>query len=353
MVAEDAIYYVDFEGSGYAVLRKTAGEPPAVVASLPDPRSIAVDRQGGVYYPDCVSGTPESISITRIAPDGTAAVLGSAEVPSGGSCFAHFLDIVRAPDGTISVGSDYALFQMLAGGALELVGEFDTFAEDLAVGPDGALYRSVHADDGMAIERLLPTGRLVRVAGSGFEGGGGDGGPAIEADLGFIYDLAVGADGALLLVDFGEDLVRLRRVGPDGIIRTIAGGGPESGLPYADGTPATAVDYIQHVDVGPDGWIYTFGHHSYRFPPGSDASSTIRIAADDGGEIYEFSPTGRHLRTLHALTGAARYTFTYDAGGRLTAITDGDGLVTEIQRNGTGAPTAIVAPFGQTTIAHE
>src|SRR5262249_31179770 len=58
---------------------------------------------------------------------------------------------------------------------------------------------------------------------------------------------------------------------------------------------------------------------------------------------------GRHLRTLHALTGAIRSAFTYDTAGRLTAVTDGDGNVTTIARDGSGNPTAIVSPFGQRT----
>ena len=60
-------------------------------------------------------------------------------------------------------------------------------------------------------------------------------------------------------------------------------------------------------------------------------------------------PGGRHLRTLDALTGTLRYQFAYDAAGRLTSITDGDGNVTTIERDGEGRPTAIVGPYGQVT----
>ena len=50
---------------------------------------------------------------------------------------------------------------------------------------------------------------------------------------------------------------------------------------------------------------------------------------------------------MHSLTGAVLYRFTYDSGGRLAAVTDGDGNTTTIERDETGQPTAIVAPFGQ------
>ena len=82
--------------------------------------------------------------------------------------------------------------------------------------------------------------------------------------------------------------------------------------------------------------------------PGSSVGD-IFIAAEDGSELYVFTGTGRHLRTLDALTGAVRFQFTYDSAGRLATITDGDGNVTTIERDGSGNPSAIVAPFGQRT----
>ena len=43
------------------------------------------------------------------------------------------------------------------------------------------------------------------------------------------------------------------------------------------------------------------------------------------------------------------YEFSYDSAGRLTGFTDRDGRLTTIARNGSGDPTAIIAPGGQTT----
>lgn len=114
------------------------------------------------------------------------------------------------------------------------------------------------------------------------------------------------------------------------------------------GTPATSVPDFEQVEFGDDGWVYLFGRLSYRLRLGL-VDGVMRMAADDGSEIYEFTASGRHTRTLDALTGATRYTFSYDPSGRLTAIVDGDGLVTELERDATGAPARIVAPFGQTT----
>jgi YD repeat-containing protein len=75
----------------------------------------------------------------------------------------------------------------------------------------------------------------------------------------------------------------------------------------------------------------------------------IFLPAADGSEVYVFNPSGRHLRTVDALTGATRYTFSYDSG-RLSTITDGDNNVTTIERDAEGNPTAIVGPYGQRTV---
>ncbi len=73
------------------------------------------------------------------------------------------------------------------------------------------------------------------------------------------------------------------------------------------------------------------------------------VPSDDGKQVYVFDVYGRHLRTHHALTGAALYRFAYDANGFLSTITDGRGNVTRIERQSDGTPLSIVSPEGQLT----
>ena len=70
-----------------------------------------------------------------------------------------------------------------------------------------------------------------------------------------ILGLALGSDGSLYIADTFN--ARVRRVGPDGIITTVAGSGIR--VFHGDGGPAIAAGFEQllGVAVGPDGSLYT------------------------------------------------------------------------------------------------
>ncbi|MEA2409908.1 MAG: hypothetical protein QOC77_469 [Thermoleophilaceae bacterium] len=92
------------------------------------------------------------------------------------------------------------------------------------------------------IRRVAPDGTMSTVVSAPPVGGGaapagfgGDGGPATAAKLSFPAGIVVQPDGGYLIAD--NDNNRIRRVGPDGTISTVAGGG---GAGLGDGGPATA-----------------------------------------------------------------------------------------------------------------
>ncbi len=106
--------------------------------------------------------------------------------------------------------------------------------EAVALAPDGSL---VFADStNSTVLAVGPDGVLRRLAGSGRRGYGGDGGPATAADLNQPFDVSLGPDGTLYIADFANH--RIRAVGPEGRIRTFAGTG-EPGYD-GDGGPAAA-----------------------------------------------------------------------------------------------------------------
>jgi len=75
--------------------------------------------------------------------------------------------------------------------------------------------------------------------------------------------------------------------------------------------------------------------------------SDIMIADSSGKQLFLFDAYGYHLETQDALTGATIYRFAYDANHKLVSVTDHDGKVTRIERNGN--QQTIIGPYGHKT----
>jgi hypothetical protein len=124
----------------------------------------------------------------------------------------------------------------------------------LAVGADGALYVVDTGRD--QVLRRLPTGRFVVLAGNGHRGFSGDGGPATNAELSLTNysGLATGPNGTLYIADSGND--RVREVLSNGSIDTVAGNG-NSGM-VLSATPAlqASLGEVSGLAIGLDGDLY-------------------------------------------------------------------------------------------------
>jgi sugar lactone lactonase YvrE len=79
-------------------------------------------------------------------------------------------------------------------------------------------------------------GSISLVAGGGGPGHGGDGGPAVTAQLTFPEDCETDLGGIVYVAEDG----RIRKIAADGVITTFAGGGPPGAL--GEGGPATGSD---------------------------------------------------------------------------------------------------------------
>ncbi len=200
---------------------------------------------------------------------------------------------------------------------------------------------------------MTPDGIARTIAGTGVSGYSGDGFSATQARLSSPMAIAVGADDTVYVVDQANRRVRWFR--PGGPISTLAGTGVEN--TFGDAGPARAAG-LQNLDngiaVGPDGAVYVaqaFGNvRIRRITPLLDRFVAGELVPSaDGSEVYEFTPDGRHLRTVDALTGTLRYAFGYDAANRLILITDGDTNITRVEWNVQGQPVSIVGPYGQGT----
>jgi RHS repeat-associated protein len=225
-----------------------------------------------------------------------------------------------------------------------------TYPDGVAVGPDGALY--IDDTNAHRVRKVGTDGTITTVAGNGSEGFSGDGGPAKDASLNYPQGVSVTPDGTLYIADTRNH--RVRAVRPDGTITTVAGNGV-SGF-SGDGGPAndSRLIYPGGVTVGPDETVYIADSYNHRVraiasPMPGVRASDITVPSEDGTELYQFDHKGKHLRTLDIATGAVLYRFSYDEKGRLTAVEDVDGLTTQIERDTSANATAIVAPNGERT----
>ena len=156
-------------------------------------------------------------------------------------------------------------------------------AEGLAAAPDGSLYIADAA--GHRVRRVGPDGTIETVAGTGQMGFSGDGGPATEAALNTPYDVALDAAGNLYIADLGNS--RVRRVTPDGEITTIAGGGAQPAGGLNDGATATMLQLTapRNLAVDSEGNIYISdfsGHRVFRRSP----AGALWIVAGTGEPGY-------------------------------------------------------------------
>ncbi|HVF63172.1 MAG TPA: RHS repeat-associated core domain-containing protein [Casimicrobiaceae bacterium] len=356
-------------GNGVAGFSGDGG--PAVNASLRSPAGVALAPDGSLYIADNnrirrvgldgIINTVAGNGVLGFSGDGGPAPQASLRNPSGvavgpdGSLYFSDEDNNRIRrvglDGIISTVAGNGVTGFSGDGGLATQASLGGDPDGIAVGPDGSLY--ITDDNNKRIRRVGPDGIITTVAGNGVSGFSGDGGLATLASIGDPDGVTVGPDGSVYIAD--DDNNRIRRVAPGGIITTLAGNG-SSGF-AGDGGPAAraSIRNPEGLAVGPDGSLYLADNNRIRrvAPPLPGFAATDVVAAsEDGSQLYVFDGTGRHLRTLDALTNAVLFEFGYDARGRLSQVIQKTGAtdnVTTIEHDAGGNPTAIVAPFGQRT----
>lgn len=212
--------------------------------------------QAGLESPGAVEATPDKgfllgdgNRVRRITPDGRiATVAGNGSNTfsgDGGPAVQAGLeargDIAALPDGgflvidgdrvrrvdsagiiTTVAGTGRSGFSGDGGPAsrarLAIGSNATNYAGGLAALPDGGF---LVADDGNhRVREVDPGGLIHTVAGDGRQGKSGDGGPATRARLTAPLGLLAGADGSWLVGDVNGTI---RRVAPDGTIRTVVG----------------------------------------------------------------------------------------------------------------------------------
>ena len=271
---------------------------PATQAQLAFPTNVAVDGAGNLYIADA-----SNHRIRRVDPSGSiTTIAGTGERGFAG-------------DGGPATQAQLA------------------FPTDVAVDGAGNLYI---ADAGNhRIRRVDPSGSITTIAGTGERGFAGDGGPATQARLYHPSGVAVDRAGNLYIADSGNH--RIRRVSQSGTITTIAGTG-ERGF-GGDGGPAVEAQlyYPRGVAVGQMGDLYIadISNHRIRRVGRSGTITTFagtraRGFSGDGGPATQarlYHPSGVAVGQLGDL-------YIADISNHRIRKVDSTGVITTIAGTG-------------------
>jgi RHS repeat-associated protein len=189
------------------------------------------------------------------------------------------------------------------------------------------------------IRKIDTNGIITTVAGKGNQRGySGDGGPATSALMNTPLGVAVDAQGNLYIADTANS--RIRKVNPNGIITTIAGGGnPSDG--FGDGGSATAarLDRPQDVTVDSAGNIYISDCYRHRIRK-VDTNGIITTVAGNGTRGYSGDSGPATQAKLNYpdgvavdATGNLYFTDGYIDSPRIRKV-DTTGIITTVAGNG-------------------
>jgi len=158
-------------------------------------------------------------------------------------------------------------------------------AEGVIADGAGNVYVSDAADH--RVRRIGRDGIITTVAGTGFPGFRGDSGPAADSQLNSPYGLALDRGGSLYIADLGN--ARVRKITPDGRILTVAGGGTLPLNRKSEGSQATDIALKAPRNLAFDSagalYISDFGANMVvRVAP--DGNTTIAVG--NGGSLLTY-----------------------------------------------------------------
>jgi sugar lactone lactonase YvrE len=322
-----------FAGDG---LNRFAGDGGlAVGASLSSPQGLAFDSEGNLFIADPGNSRVRKVTpaglITTVAGggnggDGSLATQAGLSVPAGivldksGNLY-----IVDYGNGQVRmVSASTGIISTIAGtGATGFSGDGGPATQASFTNPDGIAIDSsgnLYIADvySSRIRKFFPGGIITTVAGGGSSLG--DNGPATQAQLNGPQGVAVDASGNLYIADTYDE--RIRRVGTNGIITTIAGTGQAGfsgdgsvatgamfSTPYGVALDASGKVYVADLDnnrirrVVPGGTVTTIAGTTSSVGDGGPSeqarlTSPQGVAVDSSGNLYIADNSANRVRKV-------------------------------------------------------
>ncbi|NEE04374.1 NHL domain-containing protein [Phytoactinopolyspora halotolerans] len=146
--------------------------------------------------------------------------------------------------------------------------------------------RAASARAPAAAQPVAEPGPLETVAGTGELGHAGDGGPAVDAKLGQVRDVAFDDAGNLYIADSvtsDNENAYIRKVDPDGTISTVAGAPHVENEDHTPHVRSGGLAAVRGIATGPEGEVYI-----------ADADFGQVLRLDPGGEPTVVAGTGEH-----------------------------------------------------------
>ncbi len=308
-----------------------SGDGVASFSSLNYPTALAVDRQGAVYIADSgnhlirkvISGQLSSIARatlpTGLAFDGVATLYVAdhsaaeiLEIPlTSGTATAMNVsatDLVYGNNGSLYVAdvtvarrvSVYGTSSVIAGPGSLAEGDGGPATQarlnhptGIALDSIGNLYIADRANN--RIRRVGLDGTITTVAGTGTSGNTGDGGAALLATLNAPSSVRFDVYGNLYIADTGNS--RIRMVTPGGIIKPVATGtvSAPSYLIFDKSQNLYIADATAIYQLTPAGVMYTL-FSGLQSPRGMafDSNNNFYFAETGTKQVWMFAPSGSH-----------------------------------------------------------
>jgi sugar lactone lactonase YvrE len=317
----------------------------ATDVAIGSPGSVAVDAGGNVYF-----SSPNVIY--KLTPGGTLTLFAGRIMDGNPDVAGSY-----GGDGGAATAAELN-FPLWYFAKPPVFSESPELTGQLAVDAAGNVYLADAYNH--RVRRIDTGGTITTVAGNGVEGHSGDGGPATAASLDMPQGVAVDAAGNLIVTNADGSI---RKIAPGGMITTVASVlGCGSGLPDSvqrcqpsqvavspAGAIATTDNYFCRIRaIGVDGTIDTLaGVDPVRAPPrapGQSLSSYLGRYLDFDPEDYDGEPvevyeypcgTGEDHGDARTVALDNPYAVAFDASGNLYIADTYNSCIRKVDTHGT------------------